>query len=80
MSEYGIWNKIKIKEVSANLKNGVIKKENELVGDTTHYHAYSSFETVTYIDKDGKEQKKSQSKMTKKCNCTEKKTANTNGN
>lgn len=80
MSEYGIWDKIKIKEVSANLKNGVIKKENKLVGDTTHYHAHSSFETVTYTDKKGNEQKKSQSKMTKKCNCQEKKTANINGN
>lgn len=80
MSEYGIWEKIKINEAFANLKNGVIKIEETLVGDTTHYHAYSSFETLTYIDEKGNEKKKSQSKTTKKCKCAEKKTANINGN
>jgi len=80
MTEYGIWDKIKIKEVSQNLKEGIIKRENKLVGDTTHYHAYSGFETLKYIDDNGKEKKKSQSKLTKKCGCDEKKTVHTPGN
>ncbi|CAB1079986.1 hypothetical protein D1AOALGA4SA_7682, partial [Olavius algarvensis Delta 1 endosymbiont] len=52
------------KEVIENLEQGLIKEEKELVGDTTHFHAYSGFETVTYIDEKGKEQRKSQSKTT----------------
>lgn len=79
MSEYGIWNKIKIREVTKNFESGIIKIENEIVGDTTHYHAYSGFETITYIDENDKEQRKSQSKVVKKCNCPEKKTVNTHG-
>jgi len=69
MTEYGLWDKIKKDEVLKNIKSGLIKKENELVGDTTHYHAYSSFETVKYEDEAGKEKKKSQSKPTKNCRC-----------
>ena len=65
MRENGIWAKIKVEEVKENIKSGVIRKENELVGDTTHYYAYSGFETVVYKDEKGKEQKKSQSKVTK---------------
>ena len=55
MRENGIWAKIKVEEVKENLKSGVIRKENELVGDTTHYYAYSGFETVVYKDASGKE-------------------------
>jgi len=69
MTETGIWGRIKLEEVRSNLRSGVIRRENELVADTTHYYAYSSFETVTYIDVKGKEQKKSQSKLTKNCRC-----------
>ncbi len=72
MRENGIWAKIKEEEVKENLKNGVIRKENELVGDTTHYYGYSGFETVVYKDENGKEQKKSQSKVTKRCSCKDK--------
>jgi hypothetical protein len=39
------------------------------VGDTTHYQAFSGFETVIYEDEKGKEKKKSQSKITKNCRC-----------
>jgi len=74
MRDSGLWNKMKLSEVSRNIKEGVITKENELVGDTTHYHAYSGFETVTYKDENGKEHKKSQSKVTKKCRCEDKDT------
>ena len=59
MRESGIWAKIKVEEVKENIESGVIRKENELVGDTTHYYAYSGFETVVYKDEKGKEQKKS---------------------
>jgi len=46
--------RVKLSEVSRNIRKGVIKKENELVGDTTHYHAYSEFETVKYTDENAK--------------------------
>jgi uncharacterized glyoxalase superfamily protein PhnB len=72
MTDYGLWDRLKIKEVIENLEQGIIKEEKELVGDTTHFHAYSGFETVTYIDEKGKEQRKSQSKTTKNCRCEDK--------
>ena len=69
MTEYGLWSKAKWDHVRENIANKIIHKENELVGDTTHYHAYSAFKTVEYTDSKGKEKKKSQSKTTKKCRC-----------
>jgi len=69
MRQAGLWDRIKVSEVTTNLQSGVIEKEKELVGDTTHYHAYSSFETLTYEDENGKIKKKSQSKVTKGCRC-----------
>jgi hypothetical protein len=72
MTRYGLWDKLKWEEVLKNIKADIIGKENELVGDTTHYHAYSSFETVRYVDDKGEEQRKSQSKVTKKCHCDNK--------
>jgi hypothetical protein len=69
MTEYGLWSRNKWEEVRRNIEQGIIKKENELVGDTTHYHAYSGFETLSYVDAKGKEKKKSQSKVTKNCRC-----------
>jgi hypothetical protein len=71
MNESGLWDRIKWREVRHNLEIGVIDKQTELVADTTHYHAYSDFETVTYEDEHGKEHKKSQSKPTKRCRCPE---------
>ncbi len=71
MTEAALWDRIKLSEVKTNLSAGVIQPESELVGDTTHYHAYSSFETVRYEDDKGNEQKKSQSKPTKRCRCTD---------
>ncbi len=69
MSEYGLWDQIKKNEVARNIREKVIREENRIVGDTTHYHAFSGFETLTFEDEKGKEKKKSQSKVTKKCNC-----------
>ncbi len=69
MSEWGLWYKMKIALVTENIEAGAIKIEKEVVGDTTHYYAYSGFEIVKYKDKDGKEQRKSQSKLIKKCRC-----------
>ena len=71
MREYGLWDKIKLEEVRRNLSTGIIKPEENLVGDTTHYEAYSGFETVKYKDAKGKDQKKSQSEMTKNCRCSD---------
>ena len=74
MTEYGLWEKMKIQNVSDNLKDGIIKSEDKIVGDTTHYYAYSGFETLEYTDENGKSKRKSQSKTTKKCNCKNKET------
>lgn len=72
MTEYGLWDKAKWDEVSRNIDEGIIERENELVGDTTHFHAESQFETVKYVDEDGNEKKKSQSKTSKNCRCENK--------
>ena len=69
MTEYGLWSEAKWDHVRENIDNKIIHKENELVGDTTHYHGHSVFETVEYTDSNGQEKKKSQSKTTKKCRC-----------
>lgn len=69
MRQAGLWEQIKVAQVKANLDSGVIEIEQALVGDTTHYHAYSGFETVVYVDEQGNEKKKSQSKPTKLCRC-----------
>ncbi len=69
MTEYGLWDQCKRREVLENIDQGIIQKENVLVGDTSHYYAYSGFETLTYIDEKGKEKRKSQSKLTKNCRC-----------
>jgi len=69
MTKAGIWGEIKLKEVKTNIREEIIRMEKELVGDTTHYYAYSGFETVKYKDEKGKEQRKSQSKLTKRCRC-----------
>jgi len=69
MSECGIWHIAQLHEVNNNLDDGFIKLEKNLVHDTTHYMAYSSFETVKYEDEKGKDKKKSQSKTTKNCTC-----------
>ena len=69
MREAGLWDQIKHTEVCENLSNGVIAMENEMVGDTTHFHAYSTFETVHFEDEKGKAGKKSQSRLTKNCHC-----------
>jgi len=72
MTDYGLWSKSKWNEVRQNIEKGVIKKENELVGDTTHYYAFSGFETLTFKNEKGKEKTKSQSKVTKSCHCDNK--------
>lgn len=69
MRQAGLWGEIKVMVVTHNLNEGIIEIEPEAVGDTTHYHAYSGFETVVYEDENGKERKKSQSKPTKSCRC-----------
>lgn len=74
MTESGLWNRIKLDEIARNLREGAIKKETELVADTTHYYAYSGFQTVTYTDENGEEKKKSQSKVTKRCRCADQET------
>ena len=74
MTLSGLWQAIKLEEVKHNLRTGVIEKEEELVADTTHYHAYSGFETVVYQDDKGQEHKKSQSKTTKNCRCPDRDT------
>lgn len=72
MTENGLWSKQKWDEVRRNLEEGAIRPEEVLVHDTVHFHAFSSFETVKYEDQNGTEQKKSQSKPTKRCGCADK--------
>jgi hypothetical protein len=73
MTQYNLWSRQKWEEVRQNIESGVVQHlETELVGDTTHYYAYSSFETVTYLDENGCLLKKSQSKVTKRCSCEDK--------
>ena len=74
MTQAGLWEQLKVNEVKANFASGIIKPEKEMVGDTTHYHAYSGFETVHYENANGTEKKKSQSKMTKNCHCDDRET------
>lgn len=69
MTASGLWSRCKWEELRRNLLLGKIEPERELVHDTTHYLAYSSFETVHYEDDRGKVHKKSQSKLTKACRC-----------
>jgi len=69
MKDYGLWNQAKWDEVRRNIDEGAVLRESRIVGDTTHYQAFSGFETVNYEDEKGKERKKSQSKITKNCNC-----------
>jgi hypothetical protein len=69
MTENQLYSCIKWEEVHHNIVSGVINPEENLVGDTTHYFAYSGFETVSYVNEQGEEQKKSQSKVTKSCQC-----------
>jgi len=73
MQRYGIWNTAKYRELSENISTKVITIEDKVVGDTTHYHAYAQFETVRSKDENGKEIKKSQSKVTKNCRCEDRK-------
>jgi hypothetical protein len=72
MTDYKLWDKCKQKEVVQNITTAVVKKEKVLVGDTTHFHAYSSYETIPYIDDKGNEKSKSQSKTVKNCQCDDK--------
>jgi len=64
MTDTGLWGSIKSAQVRDNLNQAVIKPEGELVGDTTHYHAFSTFEVVHFEDEKGKSGKKSQSRLT----------------
>jgi len=72
MTNAGLWEQAKWAEVDRNLEKEVIHPEKELVHDTTHYPAYSSFETVEWTGAQGGEHRKSQSRLTKSCTCTDK--------
>lgn len=72
MTQSGLWSQRKWEAVRRNIQEGYIKPETELVHDTTHYEAYSTYEVVEYDDKNGSTQKKSQSRMHKSCSCADK--------
>jgi hypothetical protein len=69
MRTYGLWDRAKTDQVRDNVREGVVKEENVVVGDTTHYFAFSGFRVVAYEDESGKPRKKSQSKTRKTCRC-----------
>ena len=72
MRDAGLWDRLKKNEISYNIKTDIIKKEEVLVHDTTHYHGYSAFITLEYVNEKGKTVKKSQCKATKVCGCSDK--------
>jgi hypothetical protein len=72
MRENGLWRKAKREQVARSLESGVVQPEREIVHDTTHFPAWSSFETVKYEDNKGAPCRKSQSRLTKRCTCTDK--------
>jgi hypothetical protein len=74
MTEHGLWSQCKWDEIRTNIAEEVIQPEPEAVHDTTHYFAHSSFEVVEFPGPNGKPEKKSQSKPTKRCGCAEKET------
>ena len=71
-TQRGLWDWDKWGEVRCNIEDGVIEPEREVVHDTTHYEAHSSFEVVEYEDEKGQKQNKSQPKMSKGCACPDK--------
>jgi len=79
MTDYGLWSKSKWNEVRQNIEKGVIKKENELVGDTTHYYAFSGFETLTFKNEKGKEKTSHSQKLPKVVIAIIKRNANIRG-
>ena len=72
MTDNGLWSQQKWEQVHRNVEEGYIEPEPEVVHDTTHYEAHSSFEVVGYQDHKDKTQKKSQSKPRKSCACADK--------
>jgi hypothetical protein len=46
MTANGLWEELAMDRVAANLREGRIEREDTLVHDTTHYHAYSSKQMV----------------------------------
>jgi hypothetical protein len=46
MTANGLWEEVALNRVAANLKEGKIEREDTLVHDTTHYHAFSSKQMV----------------------------------
>jgi hypothetical protein len=46
MTANGLWEELTMDRVAANLREGRIEREDSLVHDTTHYHAYSSRQMV----------------------------------
>ena len=69
MTDHGLWSQQKWEEVRRNVEEGHIQPEPEVVHDTTHYVAHSSFEVVEYQDPHDNPGKKSQSKPHKACAC-----------
>jgi len=72
MTANGLWSELKKTAIDENFNQNIIYPEKDLVHDTTHHFAFSGFETVEYTDEKGKERKKSQSHVTKKCSCQHK--------
>jgi hypothetical protein len=46
MTTNGLWEELALNRVAANLREGRFEREDTLVHDTTHYHAYSSKQMV----------------------------------
>jgi hypothetical protein len=46
MSQLGLWDHAAVAQIRASIKNGLIKRSDALVHDTTHYPANSGFQSV----------------------------------
>ncbi len=69
LTQEGLWGQLKWEQVKRNIGNKVIKPEETLAHDTTHYQAFSSMTVQKYEDEVGNEKKKSHPKTTKNCRC-----------
>jgi hypothetical protein len=73
MTLNGLWDLAAVEQVRRNLADGTVQPEENIVHDTTHYHAHSEMTVVDVPSESegGKPGRKSQSRTTKECRCSE---------
>jgi hypothetical protein len=73
MTKAGLWAEAAVGQVRRNLEKGILRANDTVVHDTTHYRAFSDMHVVTFPQEaEGKEpRKKSHPRTTKACRCAE---------